>query len=530
METQEMYEYYISNNVSLADVGKKYNLSTSAIRKRFLKAGLKCKGQNSTRQKKIDEKELKRLYCDELLSQTEIAKRLGVAHGTINNRLRKLGLSRSVAESRSLKEDNYNLWDVGAMKEAKKLIETHGSIKRAAEKLGVSENSLQLLNKAKINVPVQTWSKYDEDKVKGLLEEHKDYDVVSRLTNIDKSSIVRKNHYSWRVDLSANCNLFGIRTKGKDGLEYQSKNEASFADRLFDAGVEYEVQARVCDDRLWRCDFKINDTWIELDGLGDFRSQTGDANYTNNDKINYYRKNNFNYIIVNSANREEVLERLGAPKVIKWSKDNIEVREVEYGVANKFCARHHYLGGSPNGDSVRLGFYQNDKLLGVATFGKGANRYLISSVCGQIKYSPISTKTPSGYELTRICILPAVDKNFASHIIGRSIKYLRALGCEIVVTFADPTYKHVGKIYQAANFIYTGMSRPDYCYELPDGSIVHKSKFRSRSSFTERDLVNLAGAKRIILEGKHRYVYVVSKKYKKQILNSLKHSQKDYPC
>jgi len=107
---------------------------------------------------------------------------------------------------------------------------------------------------------------------------------------------------------------------GKDGKRYTSIIEGTVGDYLFDyleSGkiLDYFTQVKVSTERRWTCDFVVSftnslqpDLWIEVDGLEDSRRE---GTYTeNNEKINYYIENNFNFRIIVSPNEiHEILEK-----------------------------------------------------------------------------------------------------------------------------------------------------------------------------------------------------------------------------
>jgi hypothetical protein len=58
-------------------------------------------------------------------------------------------------------------------------------------------------------------------------------------------------------------------------------------------------------------------------------------------------------------------------------------------------------------------------------------------------------------ELNRL-VLKYNKKNEASMLVGKSIKLLPKP--KIIISYADISQNHIGYIYQATNFIYTGLS------------------------------------------------------------------------
>ena len=94
-----------------------------------------------------------------------------------------------------------------------------------------------------------------------------------------------------------------------------------------------------------------------------------------------------------------------------------------------------------------FGLY-DPQLIGVVTYGIPPSPSLCMGICGQ----EYSNKV---LELNRLCLLDN-DKNQASFLVAHSIKQLPKPS--IIVSYADTEHGHVGYVYQATNFIYTGLS------------------------------------------------------------------------
>jgi hypothetical protein len=102
---------------------------------------------------------------------------------------------------------------------------------------------------------------------------------------------------------------------------------------------------------------------------------------------------------------------------------------------------------------------------------------------------------------------------------------------DIVVSYAEIQAGHIGIVYQATNWIYTGMS-DRHVEWLLDG----KTAKHSRHLFDEHGGVN--GAKAFfgerLIKGerprKHRYVFLRGvKKRRKELLSKLRYEPKPYP-
>jgi len=201
--------------------------------------------------------------------------------------------------------------------------------------------------------------------------------------------------------------------------------------------------------------------------------------------------------------------------------DDITMREVNLKLAKKLLTKYHYSHTWPN-TSIVLGFYFRSKLLGLISYGVGANNNLISSICKGVR-------ADEGFELVRLFAFDWAPKNIESFMIARSIEYIQENypKIKILVSFADPKQGHIGTIYQAANWLYTGKSKDDYFFRVK-GKLMHP---RTVSNYPKEKRIQLRNPKnRVLIEGKHRYVYFLgSRKQRKSLRKALKHQILPYP-
>lgn len=167
-----------------------------------------------------------------------------------------------------------------------------------------------------------------------------------------------------------------------------------------------------------------------------------------------------------------------------------------------------------------FGLYDGNSLVGVVTYGIPASPPLCMGICGK-EYSD------KVLELNRLCLLNN-DKNQASMLVSGSIKQLPKP--TIVVSYADNAQGHVGYVYQATNFLYTGLSekRVDWAVKglehkhgktIGDGMTLEsiKAKYGDDFYYVERSR-------------KHRYILFHGTKNDKKILRSkLKYEIQPYP-
>ena len=98
--------------------------------------------------------------------------------------------------------------------------------------------------------------------------------------------------------------------------------------------------------------------------------------------------------------------------------------------------------------SYSFGLFNNKILIGILTIGKPASNPLCIGVCGEKNKDYV-------YELNRLCVNDNLPKNCLSYFVSQCLKKLPTM---ILVSYADTSMNHNGYIYQATNWIYTGLS------------------------------------------------------------------------
>lgn len=129
-------------------------------------------------------------------------------------------------------------------------------------------------------------------------------------------------------------------------------------------------------------------------------------------------------------------------------------------------------------------------------------------------------------ELTRLWISDKVGRNAESYLIGNTIPLVDK---EIIVSFADSSQNHVGYVYQATNWIYTGLSAKRTNWTI-EGIDKHCQTIADK--YTSQELKEKYGDKFTLVDRprKHRYVYFnCNKKRKKELIKKLKYPILPYP-
>ena len=173
------------------------------------------------------------------------------------------------------------------------------------------------------------------------------------------------------------------------------------------------------------------------------------------------------------------------------------VKQITYNETKPFILGIHYAKRMPS-ISFAFGLFENEKLIGIVSFGSPASAPLCKGICGiEHKQKVI--------ELNRLVLLNN-KKNQASFLVSRAIKMLPKP--KIIVSYADTAQGHVGYVYQATNFLFTGTSKPRTDMAAKDGK--HPRHHLGDSN------------KRIARSAKHRYVYFhATKTDRKKLLKAL---------
>lgn len=196
-------------------------------------------------------------------------------------------------------------------------------------------------------------------------------------------------------------------------------------------------------------------------------------------------------------------------------KDNFKVESIPSKETYEWLLKKHYARRIPS-ISYAFGLFEGNTLRGVCTFGSPPSRSLCVGLCGIEYVNKI-------LELNRLCV-ESQEKNITSWFVGKCLNMINDF---LVVSYADTSQGHVGKIYQATNFIYTGLSDKRTEWRMK-GSNKHSKTLCEQYSLQERrdsDYFEVVDRPR-----KHRYIYICGNKaFKKNTLKALNYKICSYP-
>jgi hypothetical protein len=181
------------------------------------------------------------------------------------------------------------------------------------------------------------------------------------------------------------------------------------------------------------------------------------------------------------------------------------VLPIKYEETKDWLLNVHYLKRMPPMNYAFGMFDDSGDVLGIVTFGVPASGPLCRGICGDQWERNV-------LELNRMCFVEPI-KNGPSRLVSGAIKQLPRP--TIIVSYADTGEGHVGKVYQACNFIYTGKSAERTDWKTEEGK--HARSARPTEERVQRS-------------SKHRYVFIhANKSDRKQIMRDLNYKIEPYP-
>jgi hypothetical protein len=180
----------------------------------------------------------------------------------------------------------------------------------------------------------------------------------------------------------------------------------------------------------------------------------------------------------------------------------------------------HYAHRIPS-ISYAYGLFKDQEIVGVITYGTPASSTLCKGICGDDWQKYV-------LELNRL-VLKYNLPNEASRLVAASLRLLPKP--RIIVSFADTAQNHLGIVYQATNFIYTGLSAKFRDVKVRGLEHQHHATYGHGLSYKEikekygEDNVYFVDRSR-----KHRYITFIGNRKEKQTMRSaLKYKVLPYP-
>ncbi len=187
------------------------------------------------------------------------------------------------------------------------------------------------------------------------------------------------------------------------------------------------------------------------------------------------------------------------------TKPTLKIDWATHDAAKYACDNWHYSKCIPKGSLVKVGVWEDQRFIGAVIFGRGATNEL---------GSPYGLKNTEVCELVRVALTRHLTA--VSRIMSIAIKFLVKSnpGLRLIVSFADRNEGHHGGIYQATNWVYSGVTA-DCDFPVVNGKVVHPrvlSHMIARGQVKDR-----LSVPKVTKIGKHRYLMPLDETMKIQI-------------
>jgi hypothetical protein len=200
-------------------------------------------------------------------------------------------------------------------------------------------------------------------------------------------------------------------------------------------------------------------------------------------------------------------------EVLYAMKPVLKIDWATHMAAKYACENWHYSKTSPATCTkpFKIGVWEDSVFIGVIIYTCGV---------GSSLNAPYKIKRQEICELQRVALKK--HKTEVSKMIAVSLKFLKKSNprLRMVVSFADTFQDHHGGIYQAGNWIYTGLTDCGITYFDSAGRNLHP---RNVGKFTGADKFGIkkyakSGLRAEKRPGKHRYLMPLDNEMRKQIL------------
>lgn len=210
-------------------------------------------------------------------------------------------------------------------------------------------------------------------------------------------------------------------------------------------------------------------------------------------------------------------------------KNKYKVQSINVSTVKEWFLKKHYAKRMPNVTYCFALLDENNLTVGVCTFGFPMASQLQAAVNGKFKVM----------ELNRLVTNDDLPKNSTSYFVAECLNKIPAP--MTFVSYADSEQGHHGYIYQATNWIYTGMGAGGWGWAVKGLEHMHHTSIedsvgRYENRNTDKSLEELLKEKygnklyKKKESPKHRYFMFKGNKVEKKIFwQNFKYKQQPYP-
>ncbi len=174
----------------------------------------------------------------------------------------------------------------------------------------------------------------------------------------------------------------------------------------------------------------------------------------------------------------------------------------ERDCAIKTIRDNHYTHSVPSGKSHYVQFAD-----AIVVWSIPANKNIAKFILGW---------DGNVWELSRLWAPDGHWDNLLTQAISAAVKLLVEIEHpDALVSYADPNVGHSGGVYRSASWIYHGRAAEVRTYQAPSGQLVARRSFHSGRRGMTKAEIEASGYTEIRLEGKARFVRLLSKRARK---------------
>lgn len=193
-------------------------------------------------------------------------------------------------------------------------------------------------------------------------------------------------------------------------------------------------------------------------------------------------------------------------------KPELRIDWATHDAATYAVENWHYSKRMPKAKLVKVGVWEDERFVGVVLFGSGAGQSTNGTRYGLAASGEVA-------ELVRVALRDHATP--VSRIISVALKFLARVnpGLKLVISFADTAQGHHGGIYQAGNWVYSGVTEGDKEFHVK-GEVLHpKAVYMRRWVQSEAWLKqNIDPMARLVkTPGKHRYLMPLDTEMRERI-------------
>lgn len=175
------------------------------------------------------------------------------------------------------------------------------------------------------------------------------------------------------------------------------------------------------------------------------------------------------------------------------NKPSLKIDWATHEAAKFACLNWHYSKCTPKGKQVWIGAWENEKFIGIVSYGRSTSPYLGDAY---------GVKVDECAELSRVAL--KMHESPVSRILSITFKLLKkqSSGLRLLVSLADSNVGHHGGIYQAGGWIYVGRSAKVTQY-------FYQGKWRNDTNMMRLIQKNPTLKEKLnkrTIEGKHKYL------------------------